>query len=122
MEYVSEYVLPHELSITNTMNVDDGVNRVGSYKLRGETVYVRLSSVTSSFRKLFKYKDERCILIPSHEFINSSALLNDIEALRLCKEWLDYLCVPEFEFISKYYRRKNCGIKQISSSNLMKKY
>jgi len=65
------------------------------------------SSVTESFWKVFwserngSIERSYCIFIPDHRYLKSCIILRDLEALRVCKEWLEYL--KSFDDIANYY-------------------
>jgi len=73
--------------------------------IEGIELTLRKSSVPSSFWKIFKYTldgvEEKCIFIPDHSYLISCIRFRDVEALLVCKEWLEYL---DPESLKDYYQ------------------
>src|SRR5437773_586403 len=88
-------------------DISDNGNAIGYYIMRDHEapLYVRLTSVSSSFWKVFECNDVykgTCIFIPDIDYIVSCVGFGDREALVLCSQWIDYLKI--FPCVDEYYR------------------
>jgi len=84
--------------------------KVGDYN----KLHVRKSSVINSFGKVFKFllssgEEAICVFIPDYQFLVSSIITRDFEALRECKIWLDQLTVT-IRFLDTCYMNKHIEI------------
>jgi len=77
--------------------------------LDGMMIDVIICSVIDSFWDLFEYKNDEgnkqnCIFIPSISFLQACKLVEDVESLQQCNEWMNYICRKPMKQVREYYK------------------
>jgi len=88
----------------------------------GNDLCIIRSSVPSSFWKIFNFINSsgtlvKCIFIPDPYYIFSCLEFKDIDSLKLCKEWLDYIEEIGMKPVISYYNRHMISDDTLSRSN-----